>query len=621
MAPTKAAGKGASASGNATNFSTSTKLENTFTAPNSPNSTSTMTKKRSSVVKNTKNNATQTVRKSARIADKLTKATKAAEAKAKADLAAATKPTKAATTKKSNKRKLEESEDEEPKRPTKKTTKKATASSSTTTTTTKKAAETKKGGAKRKSPSAEDKIDKAPSEEPPVKKTKTVVKKRSLPVINKAPTERLNVFVFGEGSSGELGLGHLNSEGKKVIDVKRPRLNANLSAEKVGVVQLAAGGMHVVALTHDNKILTWGVNDQGTLGRSTEKGVQLRDMDEDSDDEDDLDTGLNPLESTPAEIDLTHIPEGTVFTKVAAGDSTTMVLTDTGLVYGCGTFRGNEGILGFSKTTQVQDKLIEIPGLKNIVDIACGANHVICLDKSGTVTAFGSGQQNQLGRRIVERSKLNGLIPQQFGLPRNKITSISACAYHSFAIDKDGQVWSWGLNSFGETGIPEGAGDDGATILKPRIVESLKDAGVTNIAGGSHHSLATTTDGKLLVWGRCDGGQAGQPLEDIPKDNFFQDEQGEVINRLLLVPTAIPHIKGTPNYVDATGDHCLALTAEGKAYSWGFSSNYQTGQGTADDIKVATLIDNTAVREEKLIYAGAGGQYGILASVAKATEE
>ena len=37
----------------------------------------------------------------------------------------------------------------------------------------------------------------------------------------------------------------------------------------MGVVQIDAGGMHVVALTRDNKILTWGVNDQGALGRDT----------------------------------------------------------------------------------------------------------------------------------------------------------------------------------------------------------------------------------------------------------------------------------------------------------------------------------------------------------------
>ena len=155
-------------------------------------------------------------------------------------------------------------------------------------------------------------------------------------VINKAPTQRLDVFVFGEGSSSELGLG----TAKNAIDVKRPRLNPLLSAKDVGVVQIATGGMHVAALTHDNKILTWGVNDSGALGRNTNWDGGLKDMDDnDSDDSDDSDSGLNPYESTPTQVPASNFPEGTHFVKLSAGDSHTLALTDDGLVYGWGVFR------------------------------------------------------------------------------------------------------------------------------------------------------------------------------------------------------------------------------------------------------------------------------------------
>jgi regulator of chromosome condensation len=45
------------------------------------------------------------------------------------------------------------------------------------------------------------------------------------------------------------------------------------------------------------------------------------------------------------------------------------------------------------------------------------------------------------------------------------------------------------------------------------------------------------------------------------------------------------------------------------------STNYQTGQGTTDDIETPALVDNSAVRDKKLVYAGCGGQFSILASV------
>ena len=155
-------------------------------------------------------------------------------------------------------------------------------------------------------------------------------------VLNKAPTQRLDVFVFGEGSSSELGLG----TAKNAIDVKRPRLNPLLPAKDVGVVQIAAGGMHAAALTHDNKILTWGVNDSGALGRNTNWEGGLKDMDDNnSDDSDDSDSGLNPYESTPTQVPASNFPEGTTFVKLSAGDSHTLALTDDGLVYGWGVFR------------------------------------------------------------------------------------------------------------------------------------------------------------------------------------------------------------------------------------------------------------------------------------------
>ena len=175
---------------------------------------------------------------------------------------------------------------------------------------------------------------------PPVKKIRvakqSAAKTKAKVALNTRPSRRLDVYVFGEGSSSELGLG----TAKTAIDVKRPRLNPLLSAEQVGVTQIACGGMHVAALTHDNKILTWGVNDQGALGRDTTWEGGLKDMDDnDSDDSEKSDSGLNPAESNPTAVPASSFPQDTQFVKLAAGDSHTLALTDDGHVYGWGTFR------------------------------------------------------------------------------------------------------------------------------------------------------------------------------------------------------------------------------------------------------------------------------------------
>ncbi|KAL9949206.1 hypothetical protein D7B24_008688 [Verticillium nonalfalfae] len=433
--------------------------------------------------------------------------------------------------------------------------------------------------------------------------------------INDAPTTLLDVYVFGEGSSGELGLGSKKHDGKKPIDVKRPRINHNLARTPVGVVQIACGGMHVAALTHDNKILTWGVNDQGALGRDTNWDGGLRDADQASDsgsDDEDDDSGVNPRESTPTAVPAEHFAPDAKFVQVVASDSATFALTEDGRVYGWGTFRSSDGILGFNHDIKIQMTPLYIPELKSIKALAAGSNHILALENKGNVLAWGCGQQNQLGRRIIERNKMSSLVPQGMGIPKKNIEKIACGQYHSFALDTKGRVYAWGLNNFAETGIREGAGEDDAVILRPTIVDSLEEHKIVDIAGGQHHSLACTEDGKLLTWGRFDGFQVGFAESAVSEDDLIRDESNNA--RILAVPTVVPSPEGVVRVAAGT-DNNFAITKDGKAYSWGFSSNYQTGQGTIEDVEAPTLIDNTAVRGQKLVSAGAGGQFSILCGV------
>ena len=65
-------------------------------------------------------------------------------------------------------------------------------------------------------------------------------------------------------------------------------------------------------------------------------------------------------------------------------------------------------------------------------------------------------------------------------------------------------------------------------------------------------------------------------------------------------------------FVAAGIDDSIALTEKGEAYSWGFSSEYRTGQGTQDNVEVPTQIRNTALAGKKITFAGCGSQFGVL---------
>lgn len=556
----------------------------------------------------------------------------------------------------SSKRKREEDEDENeesedvPKTKKSKTapagetkakpaTKSSRAKATTATKATKSAkpvANTKKPRAPRTKAKAEEEQageqveeDEEPESAPPAKKSRTAkpaaepkpakpaARTRGLGAkgvaINTVPSKPFDVFVFGEGSSGELGLGSKKFEGKKPIDVKRPRINHNLK----GVVDIACGGMHCIALTNEQIVLTWGVNDDRALGRDTHWEGGTRDVDDESDSDDDSDdTGVNPNESTPGRVDLSVLPEGTKIAQVAATDSASFILTDDGWVYGWGTFRGSDGIIGFSDGVRTQATPTIIPGLKSISRLACGSNHVLALDQTGKVFTWGSGGQFQLGRKPLSRlgGPSAGLTPQPCGKfsKKHRATQVGAGSYHSFYIDDNDHVWAWGLNNYAQTGLNDDTGEDDAMVLQPQIVKSLEDQKVSQIVGGEHHSVACTADGKLLTWGRVDGHQVGQPASIYTEDNALFDSNNKP--RILLTPTLIDGIKTT--YVAAGTDTSFAIDEAGKVYSWGFSANYQTGQGTIDDIEVPTVIDNSAIRDRKIIWAGAGGQYSVVAAAA-----
>ena len=181
--------------------------------------------------------------------------------------------------------------------------------------------------------------------------------------------------------------------------------------------------------------------------------------------------------------------------------------------------QSNDGILGFDGVpghSAYQFTPIAIPAFQRnkiqIVQVACGADHVLALTSTGHVYVWGNGQQNQLGRRIIERRKLNGLEPERLGL-RN-IVQVAAGMYHSFAMDSNGVVWAWGLNTFHQTGLTAAKGGDEEMVMIPAQVDGLSPdqhggSKVVQISGGEHHSLFLFDNGEVWACGRSDSHQCG----------------------------------------------------------------------------------------------------------------
>jgi hypothetical protein len=82
-----------------------------------------------------------------------------------------------------------------------------------------------------------------------------------------------------------------------------------------------------------------------------------------------------------------------------------------------------------------------VDGIKDVKKIVCGENHVIALDIKGKVWTWGMSEQNQLGRRVLQRNRTGPLTPYRVGIASN-IQSIGSGQHHSFAVDGRDNVWA-----------------------------------------------------------------------------------------------------------------------------------------------------------------------------------
>ncbi|WBW74255.1 RCC1 family Ran GEF [Schizosaccharomyces osmophilus] len=403
-------------------------------------------------------------------------------------------------------------------------------------------------------------------------------------------TELLDVFVFGTGSMNELGMGDLE------VDVAyRPRLNPNLPRDKIGVVDLAVGGMHSAVLSHDGRVFTWGVNDDFALGRATKNQTDKEGNTIDND----------LLEGTPNQV--TGAIERLKITKVCCSDNLTVVVTENGSCFSWGTFRCSDGVLGFSASTKRAPEPVQMP-LPEVAQVAAGTDHILALTTTGKVYTWGNGQQCQLGRRMMDRRRLQGLKPEPLAL--KNIVAVGAGAYHSFAINSKGKVYAWGLNMTKQCGIADEEDEEEGIVTKPTLVEALEPYKIKAITGGEHHTLALLEDGRVLAWGRHDRHQLGIPDDALP-ESLTKDEKG--YNYTVSNPTIVPGISNVVQICCGT-HHSLAVTNDGKLYSWGSSENYEVGQGDTDEeIQVPTLVRSKAIKTASVRVAGAGGQFSVAA--------
>jgi alpha-tubulin suppressor-like RCC1 family protein len=331
--------------------------------------------------------------------------------------------------------------------------------------------------------------------------------------------------------------------------------------DEVFVSAIAAGEEHSVALKSDGTVWTWGWNRDGQLG-----------------------DGTKTRRSVPAQvIGLTEV------TAISAGGYHTVALKSDGTVWTWG--QNLFGQLG-DGTYTYRDTPVQVTGLGGVAAIACGSQFTMALTRGGTVWVWGDNFKGVIGNWDTYRAGKSPIPVQKSGLAG--VTAIAAGSDHAMALKRDGSVWTWGGNGWGQLG--GGTVNSNASRWDPQPV--LTGAKAIAAGGGSTHnwhSIIIMLDGRAWTFGRNRSGELGN---GTTISNMYPNS----------APPA-PVIGLTDATAAAAGDEfTTALRSDGTVWSWGNNIYGQLGDGT-------TVGKNTPVQVSGLTGVAAlvaGGPHALV---------
>lgn len=260
--------------------------------------------------------------------------------------------------------------------------------------------------------------------------------------------------------------------------------------------------------------------------------------------------------------------------KVASMSTYTLAINSDGVPFVWGT-GGSTGATQALRTDVFPQMLDALPSSVKVRDVSCGLGHALFLTDSGRVFSWGNGGNGRLGLGDVNDRSEASFVE---GVAHCFISFIQAGASHSLALSSTGGLWTWGKNSQGQCGC--GTNDD---VLRPVLV-SVNGEVVKEVAAGWEHTLALTFRGAVYAWG-CG----------------YKDSRRGIIPPVLGIgsseakssPERLPSLDSVVVTSVACGwDHCLALSASGKVYSWGSGQNGKLGHNTENNCSVPTPIES-----------------------------
>ena len=254
--------------------------------------------------------------------------------------------------------------------------------------------------------------------------------------------------------------------------------------DNVEFIAVAAGEDHTVLLDKDGHVWTAGNNRYGQLGSSV---------------------NISTKKANPT---FTKVTAGGIenvkFVAIAAGCMYTVLLDKDGNVWTMGrSYYGSLGrsVSGSFDKTAAKAYIVDEDHPK-ITAIAAGQYHTLLLDNTGAV--WGAG--NNLYKAVDNTSTMQpwkAFYKVNTGYIPNKIVKIAAGDSHSILIDETGAAYLGGYNDLGQLG----QADTTSFYDYLRPVGDAQNASIVAADGSSSYSILMDSNGNLWTAGSNENGQ------------------------------------------------------------------------------------------------------------------
>ena len=245
------------------------------------------------------------------------------------------------------------------------------------------------------------------------------------------------------------------------------------------VTQVACGSNHTAVVRGDGSVWTFGLGEQGQLGRPV--ATQLKPDDEN------YDVAAVLKHVTPA------VVPGVSAKNVGCGGYHTLLVSTTRCeVWGFGLNQYRQ-VLG-----SVEDNVIAAPRKLDCFDgmriarVDGGEHYSAALDEEGSLFLWGRSDQAQLGSALDAAETMPGAFratPKRAALPDGVMVEEFACgSSHVVVATTEGEMFTWGFGAMNQLGH----GNDVAEVRLPRqVTQGLAGKGkVRRVGAGGQHSAA-----------------------------------------------------------------------------------------------------------------------------------